>query len=108
MRHVSLHVKEHIQTAAKLTWNQNLSDEAINKIIFLTERHPFYLNKLCDGLWTYCNNNLPLSSDVDNAWLEVLEEEKSDAIKKISLLSIGQKVVLNQIAKGMDFHLTRG
>jgi AAA+ ATPase superfamily predicted ATPase len=100
------HYQSHIQQAAKLTWNQNISDEVINKIILFTERHPFYLNKLCDRLWTYSNNTPPVSSDVDNAWLEVLEEEKSDAIKEISLLSIGQKVVINQIAKGMDFHLT--
>lgn len=100
------HYQSHIQKAAKLTWNQNVSEETVNKIIFLTERHPFYLNKLCDRLWTYCSNNPPSIGDVDSAWLEILEEEKSDAIKEISLLSLGQKIVLNQIAKGINLQLT--
>lgn len=105
-RIASEHYQDHIQKAAKLTWNQNLSDDVVNKIIFLTERHPFYLNKLCDRLWTYYSDMLPLISAVDSAWSEILDEEKSDAIKEISLLSLGQKVVLNQISKGINFHLT--
>jgi len=100
------HYQNHIQKTAKLTWNQNLSDEVVNKIIHLTERHPFYLNKLCDRLWTFCNDKPPTINDVDSAWLGILEEEKSDAIKEISLLSLGQKVVLNQIARGVNSHLT--
>jgi uncharacterized protein len=100
------HYQSHIQKAAQLTWNKNLSQEAINKIILLTERHPFYMNKLCDRLWTYGNENLPSIEDVNSAWSEILEEEKSDAIKEISLLSLGQKSVLNQIAKGINIHLT--
>jgi uncharacterized protein len=100
------HYQSHIQKAAQLTWNKNLSEEVINKIILLTERHPFYMNKLCYRLWTYCNENLPSIEDVSSAWLEILNEEKSDAIKEISLLSLGQKAVLNQIAKGKNVHLT--
>lgn len=100
------HYQAHIQKAAKLTWGQPVTDEIINSIILLTERHPFYLNKLCDRLWTYCRDKPPLISDVESTWSEIIEEEKSDAIKEISLLSLGQKVVLHQIAKGINLQLT--
>ncbi len=100
------HYQSHIQKAAKLTWNQNVNDAALTQIILCTERHPFYLNKLCDRLWTYCVDNPPSINDVNRAWLEIIAEDKSDAIKEISLLSLGQKVVLNEIAKGINQHLT--
>lgn len=100
------HYQDHIQKAAKLTWNQNLNDEIVHKIIRLTERHPFYLNKLCDRLWTYYRDKPPIISAVDSTWSEIIDEEKSDAVKEISLLSLGQKIVLNQIAKGMNRQLT--
>lgn len=99
------HYQGHLQKAAKAAWKKELDETVLNKIISLTERHPFYLNKLCDRLWTYCTDNPPLIKDVENAWLEILEEEKSDAIKEISMLSLGQKNVLQQIAKGTP-HLT--
>jgi len=100
------HYQSHIQKAALLTWNKNLDDESLNKIILCTERHPFYLNKLCDMLWTYSKDKPPSIDDVTRAWLEILEEEKSDAIKEISLLSLGQKIILNEIAKGINYQLT--
>ena len=100
------HYQEHIQKAAKLAWKQKISDDAFNKIILLTERHPFYLNKLCDRLWTYFVAMPPSVNDVENAWTEIREEEKSDAIKEISLLSLGQKVVLSQIAKETSLLIT--
>lgn len=100
------HYQEHIQKAAKLTWNATLNDEIIDQILLLTERHPFYLNKLCDRLWTYYSQTPPSSDEINKAWADILKEEKSDSVKEISLLSLGQKVVLNQIAKGTNRHLT--
>jgi AAA+ ATPase superfamily predicted ATPase len=100
------HYQSHLQKAAKSAWKQDLDVMVLNKIIFLTERHPFYLNKLCDRLWTYYNVKPPSIRDVERAWSEILEEEKSDAIKEISLLSLGQKNVLYQVAIGTNTHLT--
>lgn len=40
--------------------------------------------------------------EVTQAWIEIIEEEKSDAIKDILQLSAGQKAVLVQIAKGVS------
>ena len=100
------HYQNHLQKAAQLIWNKNLSEALIDEIMRLAERHPFYMNKLCDRLWTYYKERPPSIDEVNSAWLEILKEEKSDAIKEISLLSLGQKVILGQIAKGKNAHLT--
>ncbi|HSW68966.1 MAG TPA: hypothetical protein VLI69_02245 [Gammaproteobacteria bacterium] len=97
--------KAHLQKAAKSAWKSKLNEEVLNQIMTLTERHPFYINKLCDRIWTYCNK-LPSLDDVNRAWNEILSEDKSDAIKEISLLSLGQKNVLHQMAKGNNTLLT--
>ncbi len=100
------HYYTHLQKAAKLAWNEILSNNLIDKILYLTERHPFYLNKLCDRIWTSYPHHPPDMAELDRAWLDILEEEKSDAIKEISLLSLGQKNVLRKIAEGRTRLLT--
>lgn len=89
----------HLQKAAKALWHQELPVEIIETILTLTECHPFYVNKLCDKLWTYFKDKAPDLKQVNHTWEEILKEEKSEAIKEISLLSLGQKAVLLQITK---------
>lgn len=105
-RILAKHYQVHIQRAAKQAWGLELSDDSINEIISLTERHPFYLNKLCDKLWTYYEKKLPTMHEIKKTWNEILTEEKSDAIKEISLLSLGQKNVVLQIANNPSMQLT--
>ncbi len=93
------HYQAHLRKAALSAWKKELDYSAVTQIISLSERHPYYLNKLCDRLWTYFEKTPPSSNEIENIWLQVLEEEKSDAVKEISQLSIGQKNVLLQIAK---------
>lgn len=100
------HYQRHLQKAANEFWKKNLSNDALNQIISLSERHPFYLNKLCDRLWTYYDIKPPTVDEVISTWNEILEEEKSDAVKEISLLSIGQKNVALLIAKNETEQLT--
>ncbi|NNM58808.1 MAG: MarR family transcriptional regulator [Legionellales bacterium] len=100
------HYQIHLQKAAQIAWSQHLSDEVFYKIMQLTERHPYYVNKFCDKLWTYCSKKPPCMDDVNLYWLEVLEEEKSDAIKEISILPAGQKNVLLKIAQKNTLKLT--
>jgi len=102
----SEHYQNHLQKAARFAWKQALSDEVVNTIIMLTEKHPYYLNKLCDKLWTYYPNKPPSQEETEETWKEILEEEKSDAVKEISLLSPGQKNVLLYIAKGSTSQIT--
>lgn len=98
------HYTAHMQKAAQAAWKQVLEQPVIDRIIELTERHPYYLNKLCDKLWVYCKNP-PTLKEIDKVWLLIVDEEKSDAIKEISQLALGQKNILLQIAKQIDLPL---
>ena len=94
------HYQAHLKKAAQLAWKKHLDELVCDEIIRLTERHPFYFNKLCDRIWVYFQNKPPCINDVQEAWFAILAEEKSDAVKEISLLSLGQKSVLGYIAQG--------
>lgn len=100
------HYQKHIQQAASECWKRNLDEGVLNQIISLSERHPFYLNKLCDRIWTYYDKKQPSIDEVTLTWNEILEEEKSDSVKEISLLSAGQKNVALLIAKKETEQLT--
>lgn len=91
------HYRSHINRAAKLTWRKNLEETVFQRIIELSEKHPYYVNYLCDVVWTECKA-LPKTEDVEAAWQLVIEEEKSDAQAEIGNLSMGQKKVLKYIA----------
>lgn len=101
----ALHYQKHLDHVAKLTWKKELPHAVFDKIIFYTDRHPFYMNKLCDRVWAYCKK-IPTVTDVDQAWSDILNEDKSDAIKEISLLSLTQKNALQKIATDPSAQLT--
>lgn len=100
------HYEKHFQKISKLIWKKSLDPSVIKTIFSLTERHPFYLNKLCDRLCVYHKIEPPTAQHVQETWQQILNEEKSDAIKEISSLSLGQKTLLIPIAKNTDIKLT--
>ena len=93
------HYEKHLQKAALSAWKSELDAHVLNEILSLTQTHPYYVNKLCDRLWLYYKTKPPSLGDVSTTWIELVEEEKSDAIKEILQLSPSQKAVLSQIAK---------
>jgi len=97
--------KKHLNKAAVIAWGKEIEEEVIKCITDLVEFHPYYVNKLCDIIWTDYKKP-PKINDIHRAWQILLAEEKSDAIKEISLLSIGQKKVLSIIAQGVRSNLT--
>ncbi len=99
------HYHAHLQKAAQAAWSMQLKQKIIDEILQLTERHPYYLNKLCDKLWTFCVQ-LPTIKNVRQHWSAILAEEKSDAVKEISSLSAGQKSVLCELAERDKLQMT--
>lgn len=91
------HYQKHINRIARILWKTELSEAAFNKIMLLSQRHPYYVNYLCDVICTQAAT-LPTLQDVENAWLTVIEEESSDANAEIAQLSMGQKKILKHIA----------
>ncbi len=91
------HYRSHINEIVKEIWEEVLSDEVFEKIMTLTERHPYYVNYLCDELLSECDI-LPTLEDVESAWSMVIEEEQSDLIKDFSALSDNQRKLMRYIA----------
>lgn len=91
------HYKSHLNKAAKERWENVLPDETFEKIMSLSERHPYYVNYLCDEVW-YENEKIPSMKHVEKAWDAVIEEERSDLLKDFFLLSENQRKILIYIA----------
>ena len=89
--------EKHIQKIAIETWSSPLNEATFNKIMVLSNRHPYYVNYLCDILWETCDQ-LPDVIDIENAWANVVIEEWSDALRELSDLPIGQRRLLKFIA----------
>lgn len=92
--------QQHLQKIAKLTWSQPLTDDAFERIIQLSNRHPYYMNYLCDEIWQNCSRS-PSIHDIDGAWQQVISEEWSDSLKELSELALSQRKVLKYIANNM-------
>ncbi len=91
------HYEKHIQRIAQLTWKKHLNSDVFDKIMELSNQHPYYVNYLCDSLWESCKK-LPVIEDVQQAWEKVVMEEWSDALKELSDLPMGQRRLLKYIA----------
>ncbi|MBB71931.1 MAG: hypothetical protein CMF50_05985 [Legionellales bacterium] len=102
----SHHYEKHIQAAAKLAWKQTISAECFAAIMTCSERHPYYVNKLCDRVWTEYASSIPTAENVIAVWDKILAEEKTDAVKEITPLSPGQKNVLHYLATVATQQLT--
>ena len=87
------HYQQHLNKAAKIMWGNELHNQVFDQIMLVTERHPYYINYLCDELWSE-NKNTPSVASVDTSWKAVVEEERSDLLKDFSSLSENQKKIM--------------
>lgn len=69
------------------------------KIMEHTERHPYYVNALCDEVWSECIE-YPDLAKINECWEFIVEGERSDLIKDFLRLSDNQRKVLIYIANG--------
>ena len=88
--------KPHLDHAASKTWGKKLSEDVFEKIMEITERHPYYVNYLCHELWM--RNKAPTLNVVNDAWDMVIEEEKSDLVKDFLSLPDNAKKIMLYIA----------
>ena len=79
-----------LQDAARLRWRAKLHDASLERILELTERHPFYVNALARQLWD--RSKAPGAAAVDETWARLLAAEAE--LFKTQLLAVP--------------HLTRG
>lgn len=88
--------KKHLQKLALETWKKRLSDKLLDQIITITERHPYYVNKLCSLIW---RNNYPTKSSINDIWREYVLENKSVTERELELMSMNQRKVLIYLAR---------
>jgi AAA+ ATPase superfamily predicted ATPase len=87
----------HIQKAAHDKWKKTLSEDVINKILTLTELHPFYVNLLCNELWK--KDKVPNRNDVSLAWLTCCETEERRFVSELEKLTSNQQDILKLLAR---------
>ncbi len=91
------HYKKHLNKAARAMWKSELNEAVFQKIMQLTERHPYYVNYVCDGLWD-CYEKVPEIEDVHKVWDRMVEEERSDLLREYFSISESQKKLLIYLA----------
>lgn len=93
----SEHYQGHLNIAAKIMWKGPLPQDVFEKIMTLTERHPYYVNNLCDSLWSLYDK-LPDKKAVDTAWQLVVEADRSDLLKEFYSIADNPKKLLIYLA----------
>lgn len=96
------HYRDHLNIAAQAQWKKLLDEDVFQCIMKLTEQHPYYVNYLCDALWTLCSKKLPKIEDVENSWVLIIEEERSDLLREFFSLGEAQKKLLKYLATHAD------
>ena len=98
------HYRAHLQDASRIQWNKDIPDEAINQVLSLTERHPFYVNALCSRLWA--EEQPPKPEDIELAWSLVVDEHMPMLRNDFARLSATQKAILSLLAHSPEEHVT--
>ena len=84
--------KKFISNAAIKHWETEIEQESIVQILSVTERHPFYVNALCNELWF--EKVPPSEAQVKLLWKSYVLNHKSVIVSDVIPLSINQKKVL--------------
>jgi len=91
------HYRNHLNKAASLMWGSELPLDVFQNIMLLTERHPYYVNYLCDAIWSR-NEQLPERSNIHEAWCQLVEEERSDLLTEFYSIADNPKKLMIYIA----------
>ncbi len=96
-----VHYQPFIKKASKKAWASSITDESIDRILTLTECHPYYANRLCRMLWD--EEEVPTAEKVDITWQLYVESQKADWIfDMISRLTVNQRAILAGFAKSPE------
>ncbi len=83
---------------AKEKWGTALQEDTFLKIMACSERHPFYVNAICNKLWK--DGEMPSNQeDIEKAWAWFVLTNKNSIVSEIMGLSVNQKRVVNCLAE---------
>jgi uncharacterized protein len=87
----------HLGKIAQKKWNADLPQIIFDKIMALTELHPYYINLLCHELWK--QDHLPTHIDeVFACWQKCYETHEDRLISDLEKLTVKQQEVLKTLA----------
>lgn len=93
-----------IKKAAKKRWGKLIPDTSIEKILLLTECHPYYVNRLCRMLWD--QSEPPNEEAVESMWQTYTNHQRIDWVSDtISRLTVNQRAILAGLAKAPEKEL---
>lgn len=95
-RIASADYRDFMREASERRWNATVADAAIERILMLTARHPYYVNALCSRLWS--GSATPSVETVDAAWKQIAMEERPIATSRVARLAPAQRALLRSIA----------
>jgi DNA-binding transcriptional ArsR family regulator len=87
----------YIQKVAQARWGKKLLDKILTRIFCITERHPYYINKLSSLLWS---GSYPNEKILTEYWNDYVLENKPQIERELGLLSVNQQKILISIAQG--------
>ncbi|MBE8232724.1 MAG: ATP-binding protein [Endozoicomonadaceae bacterium] len=96
--------KKHLEQLALDKWKFPLDANAFNKLMFLTQRHPYYVNWLCDEVWKL--SCLPTEDDITECWSKVVYLSQREDMGDVRHFSLNEKKLVIAIAKGINRSLT--
>lgn len=102
------HYLDFINKIAMKTWGRHFAIETLSEIFRLTERHPYYVNVLCNALWKSHDSkpHPPDAAVVKKIWQEYIYTERTRISRELSNLSFGQRKILTAISFGYTTELT--
>ena len=83
--------------AGRSRWRRRVPDEAIDRILTLSNRHPHYVNALCGPLWRA--DAAPTADSVEAMWARLVAEEGGVAAGRVARLAPSQRALLRGIAE---------
>ncbi|HFA59989.1 MAG TPA: hypothetical protein ENJ83_04790 [Rhodospirillales bacterium] len=89
--------RAHLDRAARRRWHRGLSDAALEVIVGLTERHPHYVNRLCNRLWR--RERMPGPAAVEEAWHAIVAAERDGFVSELARLTPPRRAVLVALAR---------
>ena len=99
-----VHYIEFIQAFAVKRWRDKIPSDAFQKIMLITEKHPYYINALLRLL--FAMKSAPSQEEVLEQWSNLAERKKQDLFHETDHLSITQRKLLIAIANGVNQELT--
>ncbi len=95
-RIASEHYLPHLQKLANKKWGSKLSDVVFNKIMAITELHPYYVNLLCHELWKL--EQVLEVDDVYESWNACFDAHKDRLVAELEKLTTKQQDILKALA----------